>query len=801
MRDDIKKLKLCGGKFVPEVSLEIFSGITSANKKASCSVIYGRNGSGKSTIARAFRSIAGEAETGIVSAALCDGEGNEIKISDDEVKNIYVFDQKFIDEKIKIDGDGLDTIVMIGEQVELEKQIKTVQESLSKYNNEVESLSKQISILEDSKKPQSPKYFFDKMLDALRGDDKWSGRDRKIRGAAARNNTHVTSDMFRSFIKLKPTRTRDNLLREFNIKLNLLDKIRAEEQRILVRVPNVQDTTDIKQIVSLLNERIEEPHLNFRDKLLLEVLTKRDARFLEDISNTFSNKDNKYCPFCTKSISEEEKAELVEGIEKVLGDLVKKHQEKLDAIRPTIISLNLVPFEKLKKEYEKCRECLEVYNRTLSTLNEKITEKINNPYTPIEVSRVSCMLARRKLLSSLQELESARLRYNEGVSDIDSLKIELSDINSMIAYYDIIVFYKQYQRLLVQRSLLEGYLKSAELNRNKEQEELNLLLAKKKNVTIALDVINESLSYIFFSKDRLKIIYSEGTYKLLVNGRPVKPSQISTGEINVIALCYFFSIIGKEKALQDVYCDRYFIVIDDPISSFDTENKVGMLSYLKSEMQQFLIGNKESKFLIMTHDLMTFSHLEKIVRELKEKVSWASLGAKKYGLLANYYHLENKELKLTRVEHEEYSNLFKTTYNYAKSNVDNINIGIGNIMRQLLEAFSTFQFKVSMEELTTKKCILDKLEKPYREHFENLMYRLVLNGESHRKYQIQYEPTSVFQPMYSFEEKQRIAKEILCFLYLISREHVIAHLGDSKNEAVNMAIELDLKAWCEEIKL
>ena len=106
-----------------------------------------------------------------------------------------------------------------------------------------------------------------------------------------------------------------------------------------------------------------------------------------------------------------------------------------------------------------------------------------------------------------------------------------------------------------------------------------------------------------------------------------------------------------------------------------------------------------------------------------------------------------------------------------------------------------------MEELTTKRCILDKLEKPYREHFENLMYRLVLNGESHRKYQIQYEPTSVFQPMYSFEEKQRIAKEILCFLYLISREHVIAHLGDNKNEAVTMAIEQDLKAWCEEIKV
>lgn len=121
-------------------------------------------------------------------------------------------------------------------------------------------------------------------------------------------------------------------------------------------------------------------------------------------------------------------------------------------------------------------------------------------------------------------------------------------------------------------------------------------------------------------------------------------------------------------------------------------------------------------------------------------------------------------------------------------------------MRQLLEAFAAFEFKVKLEDLVRKEYILNKIEEPFREHFENLMYRLVLNGESHRRYQIKYGPTSVLQPMYSFEEKKSTAKEILCLLYLLNREHVLAHLGNGENRPETRQAEKDIKDWCEEIK-
>lgn len=130
MREDIKSLKICGGKFAEEASLAFWGNTTQANKKTPCALLYGRNGSGKSTIARAFRKIAGEKEESITNAVLCYENGNEIQLSDEEKKNIYVFDQKFIDENIRIEDDGLDTIVMLGSQVELDKKIKKLEDTI-----------------------------------------------------------------------------------------------------------------------------------------------------------------------------------------------------------------------------------------------------------------------------------------------------------------------------------------------------------------------------------------------------------------------------------------------------------------------------------------------------------------------------------------------------------------------------------------------------------------------------------------------------------------------------------------------
>lgn len=63
-----------------------------------------------------------------------------------------------------------------------------------------------------------------------------------------------------------------------------------------------------------------------------------------------------------------------------------------------------------------------------------------------------------------------------------------------------------------------------------KKEAVQYLEAQRNSVTIALDVMNNYMKYIFFEEDRLKIEYDGEVYKLLSHGRSVKPRDISVGE-------------------------------------------------------------------------------------------------------------------------------------------------------------------------------------------------------------------------------------------------------------------------------
>ena len=116
-------------------------------------------------------------------------------------------------------------------------------------------------------------------------------------------------------------------------------------------------------------------------------------------------------------------------------------------------------------------------------------------------------------------------------------------------------------------------------------------------------------------------------------------------------------------------------------------------------------------------------------------------------------------------------------------------------MRQALEAFATFQYKKGIEEISTDPEILNLLPEPeYRTYYENLMYRLVLHGGSHKEEQVKAMKDYEFFSLISEAEKQRTAKEVLCFIYLLNKPHVLQHLQEIGN------VETTLDNWCSEVK-
>lgn len=131
-------------------------------------------------------------------------------------------------------------------------------------------------------------------------------------------------------------------------------------------------------------------------------------------------------------------------------------------------------------------------------------------------------------------------------------------------------------------------------------------------------------AFIFYSDSRLKLhLESDQMYHLTVNGKDVLPDKISCGERNALALCYFFSEIAKETELQKLYRDEMLVVIDDPVSSFDIENRVGILSFLRYKLNQMLFSCATTKVLIMSHDVSAIFDLQKTMDEVSANCAGA----------------------------------------------------------------------------------------------------------------------------------------------------------------------------------
>ena len=111
--EDVTGVKLEGANFDSSTTLQLFS----LKTEPTMGLIYGKNGTGKSTISRAFSKVKGEEEPSIISADLIDENGNVLILTEDDKKRIHIFNEAYIDKHIRLrpDGQGLETIVVLGQ--------------------------------------------------------------------------------------------------------------------------------------------------------------------------------------------------------------------------------------------------------------------------------------------------------------------------------------------------------------------------------------------------------------------------------------------------------------------------------------------------------------------------------------------------------------------------------------------------------------------------------------------------------------------------------------------------------------
>lgn len=151
MNENVKGLCIEGKCFTPRSELSFFP-----KRNDRISVIYGRNGSGKSTIAAGFELIANHSESEEIKASLLKSDANSFEY--ESIRNLYVFDEKFVERNVRIDSAGLGTIILFGEQVGIEDEIDKVKEQKEKELVNISGFLDLLKKYKDKKDIISPEY-------------------------------------------------------------------------------------------------------------------------------------------------------------------------------------------------------------------------------------------------------------------------------------------------------------------------------------------------------------------------------------------------------------------------------------------------------------------------------------------------------------------------------------------------------------------------------------------------------------------------------------------------------------------
>lgn len=749
------------------------------SKRHTC-LIYGRNGAGKSTLAKAFRNLRGDDADGISSSSLIDQAGTPLTLSEEERKSIYVFDEDYINQKIKIKGDKLESIIMLDEQVdiddkihELEAEKKQAEETLSKAESEYSRFT-------DAESTDNPNFYMTNAKNLLK--HRWAPKRKEILNLAGIPN--VKEDKVSQLATSVPDSQEEQTRKEYDEKYNLLNSLRRNECHPLpVPVPGIPPV-DEKHIIALLSKKVEKPELSERDNRLVQLIFSETTERIKKTKEVFLKPEVSECPFCYQPITQDYKAHILEIIKAKLNKDVEEHIRKLESavMQPLDIDFS-VYYAADKSLCDECESHLNSLNDRIAFCNENLKQKINEISSPIFLSDIGLDNAYLLLIASIQALKEKVDQYNQGIDKETEIQRQVSDLNDAIAFYEIQKDYTLYLQKRNNMKTADNIVKSAENEIGRIRHEIETLEQKKEQITIAVDIINSHLRYIFLDKDRLEIKCQDNKYIIKSRGRSVRPDAISVGERNIIALCYFFADMFNGKEEKKQYANETMVVIDDPVSSFDIDNRIGIISFLNRQFRMLLTGNENTRIVLMSHDLQTIDDIEKVFKAISSN-KWKS----------NTLLLEKNTLIQKNNILNEYQSLIDIVYDYANGTPNGNELTIGNTMRRVTEAFTTFEYKGGIDKLLNSEVLGTIQDDTLRDYFEGRLTNIYLHGSSHMQDRIKTLTNPGFTAQFSEQDKQNTARNIICLLYQLNKPHITAYM---KNKTGSIET---VKQWCEDIR-
>ena len=249
-----------------------------------------------------------------------DGNSNPLAIPKDS--SVRVFSEAYIREKVQIESDGLEAIVMLGDQAAAQRRIKDLDAEIVRLGEAQVRYQERKD--ESESGPKSLEKLEKKAKDCAKNGG-WTSRFAEVEGS----RPFLTAQRWESICSAETNNTRDELDGEYS---RLLEKYKRADAAGSTLDWNISEVDlgryDEKKLSALLSEEIDEPRLTEREERLIALTRCGDQGIVEKAREVFSSDDTTNCPMCQQGVSPEYKSSLVSSILKILSKEAEEYRSR-----------------------------------------------------------------------------------------------------------------------------------------------------------------------------------------------------------------------------------------------------------------------------------------------------------------------------------------------------------------------------------------------------------------------------------------------------------------------------------------
>ena len=433
------------------------------------------------------------------------------------------------------------------------------------------------------------------------------------------------------------------------------------------------------------------------------------AKLIKKLENgDWVNQGRKYiysgtkCPFCQKNTIDDNFRKQLESFfdeefERDVEEVKEKKEEYLKEKNSLISTLNNIENQDLEDEEKLLiKQLHETLEKCFQTNESNMDGKIKEPGKKVIINGSD------KYIDEINEMIDKKNdeinKHNNLVDNYQEEKKKLiSDIWVLIAKENS-TFISQHNKKI--DGLNRGVQSATEKRNQYETQKKNIELEiKRKNKRVtsvqpAVDEINRILHNYGFNNFSINPSTEKSNhYQIKRPDGTLVESTLSEGEVTFITFLYFLQWIKGSQNEEEVTQDR-IIVIDDPISSLDSNVLFVVSSLLKDVIYKVLDGESNIKqVFVLTHNV--YFHKE---------LSFIGNGNNPNKNI--HYWILRKKNDITNIQYYGMDNPISSSYELLwkelKEQNDNSVITIQNVMRRIIENYFKILGKYKDDELINK---------------------------------------------------------------------------------------------------